>query len=300
MDRAGWTVHGLARRPEPWTPVQSSVCDLAEESSDGVLSAAVARVRTVVHLAGVNEWRTAQHPGSGLTQTALATQRVAEACRRSDVERLVYVSTWLVYGDRIRPGHTLTEETHAEPRTAYAIARLASEHLAAAASDGSFEVVILRLTNAVGPPLDCRIDRWSLITNDLCRQATLTGEMRLRTPGLQWRDFIPLSRVCSVITAACHTAGSGSELLPPGTYNVASGEAITVRDLAGKVRHAFQHETGVDVPLLHPSTGDLADESFQVSTSALHRYLPLTGDSLDRAVTDTVRFCLSRREELPT
>ena len=79
----------------------------------------------------------------------------------------------------------LTEDLRPEPRSSYAISRLASEHVAATLAGGAADVVVLRLTNSVGAPVDPAVDRWTLVTNDLCRQGALTGRLELRSSGVQ-------------------------------------------------------------------------------------------------------------------
>ena len=295
----GVAVRGLVRRPAPWVRGEVRVCDIIEDTQRSTLASALADVDVVVHLAGINEWRTAQDPGPAVAASLSATERVAQACRAAPVKRLIYLSTWLVYGAHIRPGETLTEDTSAAPKDAYATARLTSERLAATAAADGFDLVVLRMTNAVGPPVDSRVDRWSLLTNDLCRQAVHTGEMTLRTSGLQWRDFIPSTRVIDVLRQACRTAPNGSPFIPAGTYNLSTGHARTVRAMAERVRTAYQRATDADIPLRIPSHDDAVIKPTVVSSAVLDRLLPPSGESLDDAIRETVHFCLNKRTELP-
>ena len=55
------------------------------------------------------------------------------------------------------------------------------------------EVVVLRLTNSIGALVAPSVNRWTLLANDLCRQAALTGRgLVSQTHGCQWRDFVAL------------------------------------------------------------------------------------------------------------
>src|SRR6202000_3488021 len=100
---------------------------------------------------------------------------VARAARDAGVARLVYLSTVHVYGDRMAPGVTLTEDMRPEPRSAYAISRLAFEQVSAGLTSGACDLVVLRLSNSVGAPRHPSVDRWSLLANDLARQGALDG-----------------------------------------------------------------------------------------------------------------------------
>ena len=121
----------------------------------------------------------ARDPSAALGSTVMASSAWPTPRGGAGVPRVVYLSTVHVYGDRMAPGATLTEDMRPEPRSAYAISRLASEHVIAGLAGGAYELVILRLTNSVGAPLDPRVDRWSLVANDLARQGALDGRLTL-------------------------------------------------------------------------------------------------------------------------
>ncbi|MEA2160105.1 MAG: UDP-glucose 4-epimerase [Solirubrobacteraceae bacterium] len=291
---AGWEVHALARESADRLHVPQTVCDLANADAVPALARACEGVDTVVHLAGENESLAARQPAAALAGTLVSTERVSEACATAGVKRLIYMSTVHVYGARMTPGATLTEDMRVEPRSAYAISRLASEHVAAALA-GAYELVILRLTNSVGAPDAACVDRWTLVANDLCRQGALTGRLQLLSSGTQWRDFVSLSAVCSAITEACQGQDSS---LAPGTYNLGSGVPRTVRDLAEMIQDTFERETGRRPPLQAPEPEVDPPGPYNVSVQrALSGGLRLD-TPLQDAVTETVRFCLDHREEL--
>ena len=294
LARAGFETQALVREPAPWLDGPQTVCDLCTVQCDE-LAAVCERATTVVHLAGENELLAASDPAAALGSTVVASERLAEACTTAGVRRLVYLSTVHVYGARMTAGATLTEDMRPEPRSAYAISRLASEHVAATLAAGAFELVILRLTNSVGAPADPGVDRWSLVANDLARQGTLLGRMELRSAGVQWRDFVALTDVCSAIVAACEPNGGR---LSPGTYNLGSGRPATVLELAGLVQDALADRTG-ERPALHvPAPPPDPPGPYHVSVAGLAAHGIGAGRSLREAVQETVDFCLENREEL--
>jgi UDP-glucose 4-epimerase len=287
-------VHAVVREAEPRLDVEQTVCDLAQVDL-GVLASACEGAETVIHLAGNDEVVAAKRPATALAETIVATERVAEACAANGIKRLVYVSTVHVYGARIAPDATLAEEMRPEPRSAYAISRLASEHVAATLSSGAYDLVVLRLTNSVGAPDDPSVDRWSLVANDLCRQGSLTGKLVLRSSGVQWRDFVPLEDVCSVILAA---GEAEDPVLPAGTYNLGSGRSITVRSLAQMIQDTFEQLTGSRPQLVAPEPEADPPGPYHVSVQRLGTHGIALDGRLEDAVAETARFCLDHREEL--
>jgi UDP-glucose 4-epimerase len=278
---AGDEVRPFARRPVDWLPAPTAVGDLATRPIDE-LTGQLAGCAAVVHLAGANEVQAARDPDGTLAATAAAGRRVAAAARAAGVERLVVLSTTHVYG--AAEGPVLGSGTLPRPRHPYAIARLAVEHLAAAA--GPAELVVLRLTNAVGAAADPRVDRWSLVGNDLCRQASLGPTVRLRTSGLQWRDFIALGDAVEAIATAARGA------VPAGTYDLGSGRSRQVLELARIVADTATELTGRATAVEAPAAEGAAPTPATVDVAPLAALGVRASTSLEDAVRETLVACL--------
>ncbi|MGQ0830583.1 MAG: NAD-dependent epimerase/dehydratase family protein [Microthrixaceae bacterium] len=280
----GFHVLPIVRQPVEWLPVAATVLDLAAVD-EATLVRAFDGHDAVVHLAGPNEVESARTPDTAMATTLAAARRVAAAARSASVGRLVVASTVHVYGAAAAPRAVLTTATVPQPRHPYAIARLGAEHLAAA--NGPDDLVVLRLTNAVGAPADPRVDRWTLVANDLCRQAVERGELRLTSTGEQFRDFVALH---DVLLALC--AGARGDI-PPGTYNLGSGTATRVLDLASLIADVATEFVGariqVDAP---PPTGD-APAASVVDVAPLAAVGLVAATPLRDAVRETLLACVS-------
>ena len=286
------SVRALLRKPASFVVANEQVvADLLGD--DGSVGAAFDGIDTVVHLAGPNEVVASAEPERALAETVLATQRVARAAVDGGVRKIVYVSTVHTYGARMVDGAVLTEGQSAEPRSVYAVSRLASEHLLELVAERGLEIVVFRLTNSVGAPADPEVKRWSLVANDLCRQAVTTGEMRLRSPGVQWRDFLALGDAIRILSG-CLAPGS----VAPATYNLALGTSHTVRDLAGLIQDAFESEGWPRPPLIAPEPPPVTPGPYVVSPDRLAGAGWLAEMSLSDAVAETVRFCIEYRDQL--
>jgi UDP-glucose 4-epimerase len=270
-------VVAIVRREVPWLPVEQVVGDLTTAD----IRALVRGVDTVVHLAGANE--AAEDVDAALAGTVVGTHRLAAALARAT--RVVYVSTFHVYG--VAAG-VVDENVLPAPRHPYAVARLASEHLL-----GDHDTVVLRLTNSVGAPVDPAVARWSLVANDLCRQAAVDGALTLRSHGLQWRDFVHQRDACDVIEAALDPA-----VVAAGTYNLGRGEPMTVRALAGLVQDAFERLTGSRPPLHAPDAPVTPPPPVTVSVARLASLGLAAQTPVRDAVEETARFCLDHRRRL--
>jgi UDP-glucose 4-epimerase len=284
-------VRALVRKPIGYVEADDqAVVDLLGDGSG--LIEACRDVDTIVHLASHNEVVSAAEPERTLSETLIATRRVAAAAVECGVRRIVYLSTVHAYGARMVPGAELAEDVAPAPRSDYAIARVASEYLLAAEAP-DVELVVFRLTNSVGAPTDPDVQRWTLVTNDLSRQAALTGTMRLLSSGAQWRDFIALSDVCNIVGAALQPGA-----LAPGTYNLASGRSRTVRQLAVMVQDAFEAEGAPRPALEAPDLPPDPPGPYHVSTVKLAAQGLSAPVPLEEAVAEVVRFCLDHRDQL--
>ena len=295
MTERGVDLRALVREPAPALPIETIICDLSAPEAEAPLRAACQGVDAVVHLAGEDEVLAAREPARALATTLVAAERTAEAAAQAGVGRLIYLSTVHVYGARMTPGAILEEDMRVEPRSAYAISRLASEHVAAAVAREPCQLMIFRLTNSVGAPHDPTVDRWTLVVNDLCRQGATRGRLTLRSSGTQWRDFVPLSWVCTALSAA---AGVGDAEVPPGRYNLGSGQPITVRSVAGMVQDAFEQQTGTRPPLDAPEPEPDPPGPYYVSTARASACGLSPPPPLAEAIAETVRFCLEHSEQL--
>ena len=294
----GRAVHALVRETGPVAGGAADGLRPVHDRRRGAGRRRAPGAEAVVHLAGRGRGAGRPRPVGGAALTVVATERLAEAARAAGVGRLVYLSTVHVYGARMAPGVTLTEDLRAEPRSAYAISRLACEHVAAGLAG--------RRLRARGPAADelgrgaraipaSTAGRWSPTT--LPARARSTGRLRLQSAGTQWRDFVALDDVCAAITAACRSDGTG---LAPGTYNFGSGSPTTVLALAarrpGRVRAADRsapraRRSRSPSPIRPAPTGSRSSGSRPTRACARR---PRCAD----AVSETVGFCLDHREEL--
>jgi UDP-glucose 4-epimerase len=281
-------IRSIVREPAEWLTGEIARIDDLETGA----RSAVEGVDAVVHLAGPNEVQAGADPVGSIASALSAARAVATACRDTGVRRLVYVSTVHVYGAAMVPGATIDENTVPMPRHPYAIARLAGEHLIAG-SVGHTEVVVLRLTNSVGAPAAPGVDRWSLLANDLCRQAVSTGRLVLRSDGYDWRDFVPLSDVVDVVMAA-----ADPERIPPGTYNLGSGTPMTVRQLAALVIENAERSGVGTLELTAPEGRAEPPAPYTVDVSKLATAGLSAATSMSDAIAATLAFCQAHRAEL--
>lgn len=223
--------------PPAWLPGARVV--RTDWSSDRDLSQLCRELDAIVHLAGMNAADCALDPIGALEFNGLATARLVRAAVAQRVSRFIYISSAHVYGTALCG--IVRDSTCPEPLHPYATSHRAGEDALRSAS-GEIDAIIVRLSNAFGVPASPCEHCWSLLINDLCRQAARTHRLVLKTDGSQRRDFIPISAFCRAIE---HLLTLPAALIVGGVFNVGGQWAPTVLEAAGRVAEQAYRALGV-------------------------------------------------------
>lgn len=216
---------------------------------DEQLQAACCGAQCVVHLASINENVCAADPVLALNVNGAGTLRTLLAAIKARVSRFIYLSTAHVYGAPLTG--TITEETLPRPLHPYAIShRVAEDFVLAARASGNIEGIVLRLSNGFGAPERAEVDRWTLLVNDLCRQAATTKRMVLRSPGDDWRDFITLE---DTARAVAHFLALDPTALGDGLFNVGSGRSMQVHAVVSLIAQRCEAVLGFCPEIVRPA-----------------------------------------------
>jgi UDP-glucose 4-epimerase len=245
-------------------------------------------IDVIIHLAAMNEIDSSADPSGALLVNTLGTLRIVEAATTNNVQRCIYFSTAHVYRSPLVG--VIHEGVIPRPVHPYAIThRAAEDYVLAAHTQGELQGVVLRLSNAIGAPISPDVNRWTLIGNDLCRQAIVDHKLTLKTTGLQQRDFIPMKDVC---TAVSHALFLPENKIGSGVFNLGSGRSCSVFDLATRVQERSEKVVGYTPEIIRPKThgeNNANELIYQIDRLGETGFMP-SGD-LDQAIDETLRFC---------
>jgi UDP-glucose 4-epimerase len=193
--------------------------DLAREDPRPALAGADA----VFHLAGYADIpRSVKEPRLDFEKNALATLNLLEAVRDAAPEsRVLFASSAAVYG--VGSDRPLREEDPPAPAAPYGVSKLAAErYVEVYARLYGLRSASLRLFPVYGPRLRAHV------VYDLMRKVSENpDELRIEGDGTQVRDFVHVSGAVEAFLTVALRAPLGGE-----TYNVASGEPVTIQELA--------------------------------------------------------------------
>ncbi len=152
------------------------------------------------------------------------TVALMEAMRDVGVKRVVLASSGAVYGDRGE--QLLNEDQVPDPRSPYAVSKLAAEHYVRTIGNlWKIETVSLRIFNAYGPGQHLPPSHPPVVPHYI-RQAMRGGTLVAHGDGSQTRDYIYVDDVVSGMVAAS-TAPNINGLV----INIGSGVETSVKDL---------------------------------------------------------------------
>jgi len=188
-----------------------------------------------------------------------ATVRVIELAQQLGIPRIVYASSAAVYGDSdVVP---IEEMQRMRPTSPYGVQKVAGEEYGRLCSSKNLSFVALRFFNVFGPRQVAGSPYSGVIT--IFAQA-----MRENRPitifggGGQTRDFVFVKDIALGIASALEM----SNLNPFTVCNLASGTAVTIRQLVATMRQFFPEWSG-SIKEAPARLGDIVRSSADISAA---------------------------------
>ena len=260
----------------------------ADLTSEEDLNSACTGVRYIVHLAALNEIESSTNPELALTINGLGSLSLLRAAEKAGVERFIYFSTAHVYGAPLQG--LITEKTLPRPVHPYAITHKTAEDFVLAAHDRkALTGIVLRFSNGFGVPMRPNVDRWTLLVNDLCRQAVTIRRLVLRSAGSQKRDFVTLLDVSRTVS---HFLSLPVDQCDDGLFNLGGECSLRIIDMVELISKRCHKVLGFKPEIIRPVL--LPDEPPPVLDYCIEK-LKSTGFVLNKnmnaEIDATLLFC---------
>ncbi len=237
--------------------VEGDICNLDEKVLDDVTG--------VIHLAGLSNDPTAEfNPEANRRMNTVATQTIAEACKRRGIKRFIFASSCSVYDRGLMAEDVLQDETSPlEPRAAYATSKFAAEQVLLELADDQFQPTILRQGTVYGWSPRMRYD---LVINTFVKSAFTDRKLTVHCGGEMWRPLVDVTDV-----AKCYLACLEADLGVVGKqiFNL-SHKNYRILELAHWVKRAMQGIVDIDIVVEY---GSQRGRSYRVSTRKIENAL---------------------------
>lgn len=248
------------------------------------------QIDLIIHLAALNEIDSMKDPLAALEVNTKGTYKLLEAANRYGIKKFIYFSTFHVYGHEGGEA-VITENTPTKPFHPYAITHKSAEDLVSFFRHyHGMQTLVLRLSNGYGYPMDKTVDRWSLVFNDLCKQAVTTQRLVLKSSGKQHRDFISLK---DVARAVYHFIFNIPDSWDDGLFNLGGECSMSILEAAKIVarlyKDTYKHE--IKEIRMGENKGKIAIQKVRYSVQKLKKTgFALTGD-MEGEVKKTFAIC---------
>jgi len=193
-------------------------------------------INIIIHLAALNEIDSMKNPEMALEVNTKGTYRLLDLAYKKGIKNFIYFSTFHVYGNVLES--VITEATATRPFHPYAITHRAAEDFVNYFKHYyGMKTLIFRLSNGYGYPMHKEVNRWTLVFNDLCKQAVAEGKILLRSSGRQYRDFISLH---DVARAVHYFIFNIPNRWGDGLYNLGGNCSMSILEVAQKISDIYR------------------------------------------------------------
>lgn len=214
----------------------------------------------VLHLAAFIPWRREQKTAAAVVADNLVPlgHLLEHSHSWPALEQIVYASSVSVYG---WTRDLVSEDSPKHPAELYGAVKLAGEDLLLAARACGIRVACLRYGSLFGGG-----QYPGTVIPAMIRAATQTGRICIHGEGNRSQDFLHYDDAAEAALLACRHAARG-------TFNVGSGEPVTMNELAALVREIF---TAGKAELVHDREMSEGDPGFRIDIRKAARELEFT------------------------
>ena len=173
----------------------------------------------VIHLAAkISVSESILNPSETFEVNVDGTKNVLEACKRSNIKKVIIASSAAIYGESV-PKIKLKENTKTNPISPYGKSKLVMEQ---EIRKNNIDCIILRFFNIFGIG---QTPEYAGVITKFIEMISTNKPLKIFGDGMQTRDFVSINDVVESIYDAIKNGKNG-------TYNIASGKAITINELA--------------------------------------------------------------------
>ncbi|RMH54461.1 MAG: SDR family oxidoreductase [Candidatus Hydrogenedentota bacterium] len=227
----------------PWA-AELEILQLNVVEEEAIKQCLENNIDVIVHLAALNELVSFKAPEAANEVNTMGTYKLLKHAKEKQIKKFIFFSTIHVYG--AAESDLIDENTPTKPFHPYAITHLAAENYARFFHRyHGVQTLILRLSNGYGYPMDKNVDRWTLVFNDLCRQAVTCGRMVIKSKG-QYRDFISLHNVARAVE---HFIFKRPNDWKDGLFNLGGDNCLSIAEVGEKIAEVYKSVFGKSVKI---------------------------------------------------
>jgi UDP-glucose 4-epimerase len=237
-------------------------------------------IDVVVHLAAnTGVAPSVEKPRYDMESNVIGIFNMLEAARQNHVNKFIFASSGASIGEVEPPIH---EEKVPRPVSPYGASKLAGEaYCSAYYRTFGLKTVSLRFANVYGPLSKHK----NSVVAKFLKQAFSGETLEIYGDGKQTRDFIYIDDLIQAILLSVNSDIGGE------AFQIATFKETTVDEIAKRIKHLMEHETGVKVTIVHGEKrlGDVKRNYSDISKAK--RMLGFSPEfDLDRGLKNTFEY----------
>ncbi len=224
-------------------------CDLTNSKSLNKIN--LKNIHCLVHLAGQSSGPKSFHiPEEDLRLNLLSTINVVNFSKLKKINKIVFSSTFTVYGDTDKA--RINEKEKCAPKSFYGLSKLASENYLIKLSEKyKIKWNILRFFNVYGPGQDLSRKDQGIVSIflDLIRNKTnikVNGSLK------RFRDLIYIDDVVDALILTIKDNNNNNQI-----YNVGTGKKTTIKKLLQIISKVYNKENLIKIKVSKSTPGDM-------------------------------------------
>jgi UDP-glucose 4-epimerase len=215
----------------------------------------------VIHLAAkISVEESIKNPSETFQTNVEGTKNVLTACKKNGIKKIIVSSSAAVYGES-EADVRLTEKSKINPISPYGESKVNMENeIKKNAKDHNIEYVILRFFNIYGKN---QSPEYAGVITKFMEKIEMNKPLEIFGDGMQTRDFVSVN---DVVNSIYNSIKNGKNQ----TYNIASGNPITIKELAKLMIRLYQK----DLKIIHndEKKGDIKFSKANISLAKRDLY----------------------------
>jgi UDP-glucose 4-epimerase len=231
-----------------WTSLMEEIIvgDIRDETT--ISNLADKEYDAVIHLISLDHRKSEDNPSLVSSLNVMPTWNLLDKFAKKGLKKFIYFSTIQVYGKI--PYMIITEEYASLPQNAYGLTHLLSENICNYYNRKTdIACINVRLSNSYGSPVFKENNCWWLVINEFCKAAVEHNTIKLLSDGSPQRDFIHSSDICRAVEILIEVK---NDELQENIFHIASGNTLTIMELAHMVKRAYEERYHSKIPIYLP------------------------------------------------
>ncbi len=206
-----------------------------------------------------------------------------------NVKKFIFLSSIRVVSDNYQG--LITENMAVNPSSHYGKLKNEIEtYLRVKKSANNMSKIILRITNGYGYPIHNLSDCWNLVVMNICKQAIENGEIKLKSSGQAYKDFIPISTIAKVVNAIAIDENLDSTEI----FNVSSGKSLKIIDFIMEINEKLEFKLSKKIKIsLNNSDNALPALNFTIDNSKIKNRQYIDKLDHDEEIDKLIDFCIN-------